>query len=73
MPLQAADMFAWLVRNFMIMGPDNMEELSRVALKHLESSRGSKQRILRLHIGQEMLMKLGAAFIVGKARLDGHL
>jgi Protein of unknown function (DUF3800) len=73
MPLQTADMFAWLVRDCMTMGPDNMEEISRVALKHLESSKDNEQRILRLHIDKEMLMKLGAAFIVGKARLDGHL
>jgi hypothetical protein len=72
-PLQAADMFAWLVRDYMTMGSDNMEEISRVALKHLESSKDKEQRILRLYIDKEMLMKLGAAFIVGKARLDGHL
>jgi hypothetical protein len=67
-PLQTADMFAWLVRDCMIITPPNMQEISRAALKHLEG----KGKIIRLHIDKEMLMKLGAAFIVGKARLDGH-
>lgn len=72
-PLQAADMFAWLVRDCMTLGPDRMDEISRVALKHLESGVGQEQRIIRLHIDKELLINLGASFIIGKARLDGHL
>jgi hypothetical protein len=67
-PLQAADMIAWLVRDCMTQSPHNIEEISRTAIKHLEG-----RKILRLHINKEMLMKLGASFIVGKARLYGHL
>jgi hypothetical protein len=72
-PLQAADMFAWLVRDCMTLGPDNMEEISKAALKHLESTKENEQRILRLHIDREMLMKLGATFLIGRAKLYGHL
>jgi hypothetical protein len=68
-PLQAADMFAWLVRDCMTKTPPNMEEISRVALKYLEG----RGKIIRLHIDKQMLMKLGASFIVAKARLSGHL
>ena len=68
-PLQAADMFAWLVRDCMTQTPPNMYEVSRAALKHLEG----RGKIIRLHIDKEMLMRLGASFIVGKARLHGHL
>jgi Protein of unknown function (DUF3800) len=67
-PLQAADMLAWLVRDCMTVGPDNMEDISRTALKHLEGT-----KILRLHLDKEMLMKLGASFLIAKARLYGHL
>jgi hypothetical protein len=68
-PLQAADMFAWLVRDCMTLGPDKMEEISRAALKHLEGS----GKTIRLHTDKEMLMKLGSMFLVGRARLAGHL
>jgi hypothetical protein len=68
-PLQAADMFAWLIRDCMSKGARDMEEISRVALKHLEG----RERVIRLHITKEMLMKLGASFMVGKARAYGHL
>jgi hypothetical protein len=68
-PLQAADMFAWLVRDCMTHTPPNMEEISRASLKHLEG----KGKIIRLHIDKTQLMKLGASFIVGKARLAGYL
>ncbi len=54
-PLQAADMFAWLVRDCMTKTPPNMEEISRAALKHSEG----KGKIIRLHIDKGMLMKLG--------------
>jgi hypothetical protein len=67
-PLQAADMLAWLVRDCMTKGPDNMEDIARTALKHLEG-----RKILRIHIDKELLMNLGASFIVGKAKLYGHL
>ncbi|HVI65166.1 MAG TPA: hypothetical protein VM910_21670 [Bradyrhizobium sp.] len=46
-----------------------MQNISRAALKHLEG----KGKIIRLHIDKAMLMKLGASFIVGKAKLAGHL
>jgi hypothetical protein len=72
-PLQAADMFAWLVRDCMTFGPDKMGEISRAALKHLETTKNNEQRILRLHIDKEMLMKLGASFLVGRARIRGYL
>jgi hypothetical protein len=62
-------MFAWLVRDCMTNSAPNMGEISRTALKYLEG----RGKIIRLHIDQEMLMKLGASFLVGKARLDGHL
>jgi hypothetical protein len=62
-------MFAWLVRDCMTKTPDNMDEISRAALKHLEG----RGKTIRLHIDKEMLMKLGASFIIGKARLYGHL
>jgi hypothetical protein len=68
-PLQAADMFAWLVRDCMIQTAPNMQEISRVALRYLEGT----GKIIRLHIDKEMLMKLGSSFIVGKARLAGYL
>jgi hypothetical protein len=68
-PLQAADMFAWLVRDAITVTPPNMEEVSRAALKELEG----KGKILRLDIEKRQLMNLGASFLVGKARLDGHL
>jgi hypothetical protein len=68
-PLQAADMFAWLVRDCMTNTAPNMQEISRAALKCLEG----RGKILRLHIDKDMLMKLGASFLVGKARLDGYL
>ena len=68
-PLQAADMFAWLVRDCITQGPHNMDEITRTALKHLERS----GKTICLHIDKAMLMKLGAAFMVGRARLDGHL
>jgi hypothetical protein len=67
-PLQAADMLAWLVRDCMSHGPNNMEEIARTAIHHLEG-----RKILRIHIDKELLMNLGARFIVGKARLYGHL
>jgi hypothetical protein len=51
----------------MTCGPHNMEEIARTAIHRLEG-----RKILRIHIDKELLMKLGAAFIVGKARLDGH-
>jgi hypothetical protein len=35
LPLQAADMLAWLVRDCLTIGGSNMEEISRTALKHL--------------------------------------
>jgi hypothetical protein len=63
-PLQAADMFAWLVRDCMTLTPPNMQDISRAALKHLEG----KGKIIRLHIDRDMLMRLGASFLVGKAR-----
>jgi hypothetical protein len=68
-PLQAADMFSWLVRDCMTIQAVNMNEISRAALKYLEG----REKIIRLHITKEMLLKLGAAFLVGKARLDGYL
>jgi hypothetical protein len=68
LPLQAADMFAWLVRDCMTRGPHGMEEIARAAIKHIEG-----RKILRVHIDKELLMKLGASFLVGKARLYGHL
>jgi Protein of unknown function (DUF3800) len=68
LPLQAADMLAWLVRDCMTVGPDNMEDIARAALKHLEG-----RKILRIHIDKELLMNLGARFLVGKARLYGYL
>jgi hypothetical protein len=67
-PLQAADMFAWLVRDCLTSTPDHMEEISRAALKHIEG-----RNILRIHIDKEQLMALGARFFVGKAPLYGHL
>jgi hypothetical protein len=67
-PLQAADMLAWLVRDCLTQGGDNMQEIAHVALKHLEG-----RNILRIHIGKDLLMKLGASFIVGKAKLYGYL
>ena len=68
-PIQAADMFAWLVRDYMTNTVSGMEEVSRAALKSLEG----RGKIIRLEINKEMLMKLGASFLVGKARLDGYL
>jgi hypothetical protein len=68
-PLQAADMFAWLVRDCMIVGGDKMEETPRAALKLLEG----REKIVRLHIEKDQLMRLGAKFLVGKARSQGHL
>ena len=65
-PLQAADMFAWLVRDCMTIGGDNMEETPRAALKLLEG----KDKIIRLHIAKEQLMELGASFLVGKAQIE---
>jgi hypothetical protein len=67
-PLQAADMLAWLVRDCLTSGAPNMEEISRTAIKHVEG-----RKILRIHIDKEMLMNLGASFIVGKARLRGYI
>jgi hypothetical protein len=69
LPLQAADMLAWLVRDCMTVGPSNMEEIARTALHHLEG----RKKILRIHVDKEMLMNLGARFLVGKARLYGHV
>jgi hypothetical protein len=68
LPIQAADMLAWLVRDCLTVGPNNMEEISRTALTHLEG-----RKILRIHIDRDLLMKLGSSFMVGKARLHGHL
>jgi Protein of unknown function (DUF3800) len=68
-PLQSADMFAWLVRDCMTIQAVNMEEIARCALKHMEGN----SKIIRLHITKEMLMKLGASFIIGKAKLEGYL
>lgn len=68
LPLQAADMLAWLVRDCLTQKGDNMEEMARTALKHLEG-----RKILRIHVDKELLMKLGASFLVGKARLNGYL
>ncbi len=68
-PLQAADMFAWLVRDCMTLGGDKMEETPRAALKLLEG----RGKIIRLHVEKDQLMQLGAKFLVGKARLAGHL
>jgi hypothetical protein len=62
-------MFAWLVRDCMTIQPVNMEEISRAALKCLEG----RGKIIRLHITKQRLMKLGASFIVGKAKLGGYL
>jgi hypothetical protein len=45
LPLQAADMFAWLVRDCMTRGPDSMEDIARAAIKHLEG-----RKILRIHV-----------------------
>ena len=67
-PLQAADMFAWLVRDALMKGPNSMEEISKIAIRLLEG-----RKILRLDVNRELLMKLGATFLVNKARLDGHL
>jgi Protein of unknown function (DUF3800) len=68
LPLQAADMLAWLVRDCMTRGPDGMEEIARAALKHIEG-----RKILRIHIDKGQLVQLGANFLVGKARMYGHL
>jgi hypothetical protein len=67
-PLQAADMFAWLVRDALTKGRSNMEEISRVAIGHLEG-----RNILRIDVNRDLLMKLGASFLVNRARLRGHL
>lgn len=67
-PLQAADMLAWLVRDCMTKGGDGMEEISRAAIGYLEG-----RRIARSHVTKDMLMALGASFLVGRARLRGHL
>lgn len=67
-PLQAADMFAWLVRDVLVRGGDGIEDISRAAIGYLEG-----RNILRLHIHKDLLMKLGASFLVGRARLRGHL
>lgn len=45
-----------------------MEEISKIAIRLLEG-----RKILRLDVNRELLMKLGATFLVNKARLDGHL
>lgn len=58
-----------LVRDCMTVGPSNMEEIARTALHHLEG----RKKILRIHVDKEMLMNLGARFLVGKARLYGHV
>jgi hypothetical protein len=68
-PLQVADILAWLVRECMTFGPDKMEDITRAALKHIEG----EDKIVRIHIDKTQLMTLGAKFLVGKARLDGHL
>jgi len=68
LPLQAADMFAWLVRDCLTRSGDGMEDIAKAALRHIEG-----RRILRLHLGKHLLMDLGARFIVGKARLYGYL
>jgi Protein of unknown function (DUF3800) len=67
-PLQAADMFAWLLRDCLIKRGENMEEISLAAIKTLEG-----RKILRINITKDLLMKLGASLIVGRARLRGHL
>jgi hypothetical protein len=65
--LQAADMFAWLVRDC-VTKRGKIEDISRAAIKYLEG-----RRILRIQIDRDLLMKLGASFMVGKAKLHGHL
>jgi hypothetical protein len=66
-PLQAADMFAWLLRDCLIKRGD-MEEISLAAIRLLEG-----RNILRIHIGKELLMKLGASFLVARARYRGEI
>jgi hypothetical protein len=66
-PLQAADMLAWLVRDCLTREPSGMEDIAKTALHHIEG-----RNILRIHIDKELLMRLGASFIIGKARLDGY-
>ena len=66
-PLQAADMFAWLVRD-VLTKRGQVEDISRAAIRHLED-----RKIVRSHITQDMIMALGANFMVGKARVNGHL
>lgn len=68
LPLQAADMLAWLVRDCLMKGGDGMEEISRAALRHLEG-----RKILRIDINRQLLMKLGASFLVNRARVTGNL
>jgi hypothetical protein len=67
-PLQAADMFAWLLRDCLVKRGQNMEEISLTAIKRLEG-----RKILRMVVSKEQLMKLGASFLVGKARLRGYI
>jgi hypothetical protein len=69
-PLQAADMFAWLVRDCITQSGDKMEETPRAGLKQLE---GGALKVIRLHIKKEQLMNLGASFFVGKTKLAGYL
>ena len=68
LPLQAADMFSWLVRDCLTVGGENMNEIARAALIHLEG-----RNILRIHVDRELLMSLGARFLVGRAKLGGYL
>ncbi|WFU43477.1 hypothetical protein QA640_14105 [Bradyrhizobium sp. CB82] len=65
--LQDADMLAWLVRDALIKR-GKMDEIALAAIRHLEG-----RKILRLDVNKDLLMKLGANFLVGKSRLDGHI
>jgi hypothetical protein len=61
-------MFAWLVRDVLVKGGEALDDISRAAINYLEG-----RNILRIHVHKELLMKLGASFLVGRARLRGHL
>ena len=71
LPLQAADMLAWLIRDIFTKGHgDNIDEIARTALKHIE---GRERKILRIEIDRDKLMRLGASFLVARARVGGYL
>jgi hypothetical protein len=68
LPLQAADMFAWLFRDCITYGSNHIGDIARATLKRIEG-----RKILRVPISKEELMRLGATFLVQQAKLDGRL